>query len=233
MTLNVSYPGVYLSETGTSTISIQNGQAIVPLFINQGAYHPVDKGILCFNSVEELNTRYGVHTGYIYYHSIYSWFKLGGGKCYLALTDDIKKAVQQHDEINLIVTAGFAGNPQVKGAIASQASIISAVNNLADSGKPIFALLDGPQLKIATSDSPTEVMNDFTATSHAAVFYPWCQLKSPFPGDPDTYPTIPASVVAALAIAKTDSTRGAWKAPCNVPVSGITPNYPVTDELQG
>lgn len=232
MALDVTYPGVYVSEQETNTISIQNDKTIVPLFIHRGYSKPADsqgnaeKGILCFNSLQELDDRYGVNRAFAYYWALYSWFKLGGGKCYLALINDIEKAVQQYDEINLIVAAGYAGIPDFNiDDMISQAKFISATTNLAASGKPVFALLDGPRKKITSPDSPKDIMKDFSPTPHAAVFYPWCQF--------DFVRQLAPSVVAALAIAKTDSTRGVWKAPCNVPVSGITPNYRVTDNLQG
>ncbi|MGC6031711.1 hypothetical protein VU661_25050, partial [Enterobacter kobei] len=224
MTLNVSYPGVYLSETGTSTISIQNGQTIVPLFIYRKTTYPSKTYIYKLNNSEDLFNINGNHTGFNYYRSASAWFQSGGGTCYLALIDDIETAVQKYDEINLIVSAGFAGNG-VGEKLGSQSKVIAVVNNLTASGKSMFALLDGPENKINANDSLATIIPDLSATPHAAVFYPWCHS--------DSIPTIPPSVVAALAIAKTDSTRGAWKAPCNVPVSGITPNYPVTDELQG
>ncbi|MGC6031650.1 phage tail sheath family protein [Enterobacter kobei] len=223
MTLNVSYPGIYLSEQNTNTISIPNGQAIVPLFVCSSGSRPSTQGVLYFDSYNDID-KYGKDNGNIYHISISLWFRLGGGKCYMARVPDIEKAVQQYDEINLIVTAGFAGHNSDQ-TMDSQSGVIAAANNLAASGRPVFTLLDGPEKKITQNDLITTIIPGLSSTPHAAVFYPWCQYDS------EKY--LAPSIVAALAIAKTDSTRGAWKAPCNVPISGITPRYPVTDDLQG
>lgn len=138
------------------------------------------------------------------------------------------------DEINLIVSAGYCSNPNYNYGVGTQAELITIANNLADSGRPIFNLLDGPRAEITLSDTQDHIMNNagFSPTPHAAAFYPWCQT----PFLKDIQPIVGGlapSVVAALSIAKTDRTRGVWKAPCNVPVSGITPGYSVTDTIQG
>lgn len=98
MTLNVSYPGVYLSETGTSTISIQNGQTIVPLFvIDNGSFPtkmPISSDGMCFYNFKEV-CEYGNHAGYLYYRSLSGWFDCGGGKCYLAQLKDIENVAKK------------------------------------------------------------------------------------------------------------------------------------------
>ncbi|WP_439412921.1 phage tail sheath family protein [Enterobacter ludwigii] len=235
MTVNVSYPGVYLSELKDSDVAINSSEGIVPLFVSFGAKYPANPGVLCFNNLQEVDAQNGVKTNNIYYHSLYSWFKLGGGRCYLARTDAIKSAVQRYDEINLIVAAGYAGETQKyfnsQSVLDDQSPIINAVNELADSGKTYFLLLDGKQNKMEVDDSLEKIIPGICVTPHAAVFYPWCQLDYPFP-DGKLFPVLAPSVVAALAIAKTDRTRGVWKAPCNVPVSGFTPNFPVSDAFQ-
>ncbi|MGP0906557.1 phage tail sheath family protein [Serratia sp. CY76391] len=224
MTVNVNYPGVYISESDRSGVFVSQGNIIIPLFISFGSRYPSNKGILCFDNRQELDN-YGVHYGYAYYNSLSAWFDAGGGKCYLAQTGDIETAVQKYDEINLIVSAGFAGYQSYNHDMDSQAAVITAVDNLAASGKPVFALLDGPQRVITSSDSAEVIMKDFSATPHAAVFYPWCRS--------DSVEFLAPSIVVALAIVKNDSIRGVWKAPCNIAINGITSIYSVTDELQG
>ncbi|WP_311316596.1 MULTISPECIES: phage tail sheath C-terminal domain-containing protein [unclassified Enterobacter] len=93
-------------------------------------------------------------------------------------------------------------------------------------GKQLFVLLDGPGTKIAADVDPSATMSKYPASPYAAAFYPWAM------SDWATIPVAP-SVVAVVAIALTDRTRGVWKAPANVVINGITPQYPVTDDLQG
>jgi uncharacterized protein len=236
MALEVTYPGVYVSESSEGDLSIAEGDAVVPLILQKYVWHyPNGPDIICLNNLQDL---YDLTKGsgdapppghdwdHMYYRSIYAWFALGGGKCYTCCEGFIDKAVQQYDDINLIVEGG-----KYNGDL-DKSSIVTAVEKLVGSGRPIFALLDGPKSKITSSDSSTEIIK-CPPTSHAAIFYPWC-LAGCFKNvvSASQEPLAP-SIVAAIAIAKTDSTRGVWKAPCNVPVSNVTPYYPVSDDLQG
>ncbi|MHA0273218.1 phage tail sheath family protein [Enterobacter ludwigii] len=225
MTVITSYPGVYLSEQASLNFAITIAETCVPAFAYTYSYNlPPDQQVWHYYSwqdvVKSLNGE--VHSGYTFYNVLYTWFSLGGGECYLIPYPKLEEAVKQYDNITLIVSSG---TDSTEYGTHVQKDVIAAVNNLVAQGYPIFGLFDGPYSKIEADATPQSIMESYPESSHAAVFYPWCSSAS--------NKKIPPSVVAALSIARTDSTRGPWKAPANVVIEGITPKYPVSNDLQG
>lgn len=212
----ISYPGVYLSESLQQKFSVLNTAATVPVFAFR-KYNgiPLGNDIQLFYSWKDFITlQPDTHTGYNYYNSIRLWFMNGGGKCYIANEDHIYEAVSHYEDISLIVANG------------STANILVQFNTLIDNGYPIFGLFDGLETEININDATDNVMKDLPATGYAAVFYPWVIVDW-------TKSAVPPSTAAAIAIAKSDHSRGVWKAPANIVIDGITPKFPVTDTLQG
>lgn len=220
MSVTTTFPGIYNIEDAQPNFSIRTSATAVPVFAyNKGTNDGApDTDVNVFYSWNEFKAIVDEQSDYInadYFKSLYAWFMGGGGKCYLVLTTKIVEAVGQNDDITLLVAAG------------TEMAIVAAINQLTSQGYPVFGLLDGPVAKIAltSTNTPDKVMADYPASAYAAVFYPQCHT--------DTVSGIPASVIAAISIAQTDRTRGVWKAPANVPINGFTPDYPVSDDLQG
>ncbi|ROP62303.1 hypothetical protein EDF81_0788 [Enterobacter sp. BIGb0383] len=225
MTVTTSYPGVYLSEEASLNFSVTRADTMVPAFAYYQYYSlPPGGPNFCFYSWQDVVAAAGDgHFAFIWYTSLYTWFSLGGGKCYLINYDQLEIAVKQFDDITTIVSAGIDSDNLDAN---HQSYVISAVNNIIAQGIKIFALFDGPLDRIAADDTTEAVMERFSSTPYAAVYYPWCSSSG-------KNKKIAPSVIAAVAIALTDRTRGVWKAPANVVINGITPLYPVTDDLQG
>ena len=216
MTITTSYPGVYVSEDTTPRFSITGSTTVVPAFAfqrysNQGA--PATD-INYYHSWQEFYASINTQASYQharYYKSLYTWFMAGGGKCYLVLSGKMQEAVKDFQDITLVVAAG-TGN-----------DIFQGFNQLISSGYKIFGLFDGPEQKITSGAD--EVMKSYPVSAYGAAFYPFCHSDA-------LDDIVPPSVIAAVCIVKTDSTRGVWKAPANFPVEGFTPQFPVSDELQ-
>jgi len=148
-----------------------------------------------------------------YYNTLYLWFSHGGGACYLIDYPEVAK-IATMDDVTLVVSHGWNGE------------LIPLISTLCGPGKNRFVLLDGPKEKIAPDAVSADVTADYPASPYAGTWYPW------FRSDKSTE-LLPPSVIAAISIAKTDRTGGVWKAPAGAAMSGITPAFPVSDELQG
>ena len=218
MTVITSYPGIYVSEDATPGISIATSATAVPAFAFTRASSdgsPADE-VTVFYSWNEASLIF--NSGSIdyaqkdYYKSLYTWFMGGGGKCYLVQADKLEEAIGKNDDITLLVAAGTTGN-----------AFSTAFNSLTSRGYPIFGLFDGPKDKI--TGGADSVMSNLPVSPYGAAFYPWCQSAA--------FTNIPPSVIAAVSMAQTDRSRGVWKAPANQPINGVTPMFPVSDELQG
>lgn len=217
MTVTTSYPGIYLSEDASLSFSVTSSVTAIPLFLRDrcAGNHLPDGAVYIFNSFAEFQSISDINkdTSWTFYNVIKAWFFNGGGKCYMSGAASVTEIVGMYDDITLVVAAGTDNQHY------------SDFLDLVNQGYRLFGLFDSQDEKIKTSDSPDTIMAGFASSNSAAVYYPWCNA--------DWGGKVPPSVVAAIAIAKTDSTRGPWKAPANVVIEGITPQYPVSDDLQG
>jgi phage tail sheath protein FI len=98
-----------------------------------------------------------------------------------------------------------------------------------------FLIVDSP----AAADKPEEMEKaitgaDLPKTDYAAVYYPWIKIADPLAGG--RLKTVAPSGTMAGVYARTDSTRGVWKAPAGteatlIGVQGVV--YPLTDRENG
>ncbi|RJF58567.1 phage tail sheath family protein [Serratia inhibens] len=216
MAIITSYPGVYSSEDALPNFSISHSATVVPVFFtsrNEDGV-PKDKAVQHYQSWADVKK--AVPEDYWnmrYYNVLYLWFSHGGGECYLVDYSNVKD-VAALDDVTLIVST------------YRNEFVIPQIPLLTGPGKNRFVLLDGPEKRITPDSVPAEVTADLPESPYAAAWYPGVY------SDKSTI-VIPPSVIAAISIAKTDRTRGVWKAPANVAVNGVTPRFPVSDDLQG
>ncbi|AKA38456.1 phage tail sheath family protein [Yersinia ruckeri] len=215
MTINTSYPGVYIEELNSLALSVSNSATAVPVFA-VGAEKGIvrdEKEIIRINSwMDYLNLEGKFNNTDTLAISLRAYFTNGGGYCYLINTDKLEALVPTLDDVTLLVAAGE--------------NIQTAVDTLCTPGRGLFAILDGPKTLLTRDD--VEVAQDkYTSTPFAAVYYPWLTADW---ADAD----IPPSAVMAGVYASVDLSRGVWKAPANVTLKGgLEPKFLVTDELQG
>jgi phage tail sheath protein FI len=208
MPTTVSYPGVYIEEDASPSISVSISATAVPII----AVYAWAGAAVKFNSYLEFISYIGswdtgtTDTNLI---SVRAYFENGGGPCYIVEDDRLVDEVPKYSDITLIVAAGR--------------DINSAVATLCTPGSGLFAILDGPQTEITDGNAA----NDYSATPHAAVYYPWLSVDW-------TTGDIPPSAVAAGLYCRSDRTRGVWKAPANISIaSNYKPLFKVSDDLQG
>lgn len=208
MTVATSYPGVYISEDASLNLSVAHTPTAVPAFIHNESS---PAGILRLTAWTEIAQQSpGVNPGNSLYNALRLWFNLSGGICYIVKENSIDN-VDTYDDITLLVANGTT-------------ALQGKINTLCHAGSGRFALLDGPNKQLTSADDATAMPD----TPDAAAWYPW--LKATVNNQSVD---IAPSVAAAIAIAQTDRSRGVWKAPANVVLNGLTPAFPVSDDLQG
>lgn len=208
MTIVTSYPGVYISEDASLSLTLAHTATAVPVFIHDAAIPNAPDQITRFVSWPEVQAL-GVPVSHPIYTTLKLWFGLSGGPCYIAESSQLLN-LNAFDEISLLVANGTQ-------------DVADNLVALCEAGKGRFALLDGPRDRI---DGAKDVMKDYPQSAFAAAWYPWLTVSW-------SEMRVPPSVAAAIGISITDRSRGVWKAPANVVINGLTPVFPVTDELQG
>ncbi|KOY63755.1 phage tail protein [Photorhabdus heterorhabditis] len=215
-----TYPGVYIEEDASLSLSVRSSATAVPVFavadgtddsklntpirVNSWLEYLTRKADKKFDPDNKLDI------------ALRAYFINGGGYAYLIKTKDLEKQVPKLDDVTLLVAAGE--------------DIKSAVTTLCQSGKGLFAIFDGPTDQIPSDKEPDNILTPYPSTHHAAVYYPWLTADW---GANKTSVDIPPSAVIAGIYASVDNSRGVWKAPANVPIQGgLQPKYPVTDDLQ-
>ncbi|MGV7961253.1 phage tail sheath subtilisin-like domain-containing protein [Photorhabdus tasmaniensis] len=216
MPTTTTYPGVYIEEDASLSLSVRTSATAVPVFAAADGNLFINDYSRINSWLEYLKLKSGpFSSANVLDISLRAYFINGGGYCYLVKTKDLTAQVPKLNDVTLLVAAGE--------------DIKEAVSTLCQSGKGLFAIFDGPQNDTNIKE-PDTVLQPYTATHYGAVYYPWLTAKW---GENKTYVDIPPSAVMAGIYASVDNSRGVWKAPANVPVQGgLQPKYPVTDDLQ-
>ncbi|MBS9427407.1 phage tail sheath family protein [Photorhabdus hainanensis] len=224
MTIDTSYPGVYIEEDASLALSVRSSATAVPVFAvaNDNKFLSADY-IRISSWLDYLTRKDGQFDPDDKLDvSLRAYFINGGGYCYLIKTEELVNQVPKLDDVTLLVAAGE--------------NITTAVDTLCQPGKSLFTIFDGPVTQIDSNQKPDEVLKIYTVTAYGAVYYPWLTAEW---GEKDkegkrASVNIPPSAVMAGIYASVDNSRGVWKAPANVPIQGgLQPKYPVTDDLQG
>ncbi|MBS9440733.1 phage tail sheath family protein [Photorhabdus heterorhabditis] len=213
MPTTTTYPGVYIEEDASLSLSIRSSATAVPVFAVANG-HPLipQKPFIRINSWLEYLTLKGgpFNSNEKLDISLRAYFINGGGYGYLVKTQNLEAQVPKLDDVTLLVAAGE--------------DIKSAVTTLCQSGKGLFAILDGPTEELKSDSQPG---TNYDSSPFAAVYYPWLTADW-------TNIHIPPSAAIAGIYCSVDRTRGVWKAPANVILQGgVKPKFKVTDDLQG
>ncbi|KVN28373.1 phage tail sheath family protein [Burkholderia ubonensis] len=219
MPITTSYPGVYIEELNSLSISVSSSATSVPVFAVgvDSPFQNVTRISSWMDYQRKVQSFYGANPDAvsgddILYVSMRTYFENGGGYCFLVPTEELISEVPKLIEATTLVAAGQ--------------DITEAVAQLCQDGNCMFAILDGPTTDL--SEEPDSGANAIYNTPYAAVYYPW--LKAKWAGDT----LIPPSAAMAGVYCKVDLTRGVWKAPANITLQGgVWPQYAVTDDLQG
>lgn len=206
MPVTPSYPGVYIEELASQSLSIIGGATAVPVIAVKDddkkikEVSKVTSWLEFMAKVEAFDPSTTLHV------SVKTYFENGGGYCYLIPVSQLEAEVPKLDDVTLLVAAGQ--------------DIVSVADKLCVAGASLFAILDGENVE--APKKPTSDIGEF-----GAVYYPW--LRADW-----TNEDIPPSAAVAGAYCSVDRERGVWKAPANVALKGgVKPKYKVSDATQG
>jgi phage tail sheath protein FI len=121
------------------------------------------------------------------------------------------QALKDAESISIIAAPGQT-DPVVQGELINQCELL----------RYRFAVLDGEQNPAGGSVNAILAHRDQYDTSYAAYYVPWLQITLTGQNSTNQKVYLPPSGHVAGIYAGTDSSRGVWKAPANVPVQNIT-----------
>lgn len=188
-------PGVYVNEAQAVRLSVTTGATAVPAFVctagnlEGGADY---KKINSWLSVHDALSVAGKAAPIVRALQIY--FENGGGYCYAIEVEKLDVALDQLDDVTLLVQAGSEGTAG-KLKLASENTTIFCIYDAAQSG------VDGSPLT-----SPLD-----SVSTQGAAYGPKLQRENAF---------YAASAAVAGVYCRVDRERGVWKAPANVAIEG-------------
>ncbi len=238
--LVVNYPGVYVKEDTSLSLSVGSSATAVPVIFFKSTDAEFIKDLTAIDTWLSFIKKYPPGKSVLYYtaleKSMRSYFDNGGGRCYIAPDTksvdtgylvSLADAILSKGDVTLLVQAGTPSD--TFEAIVEQ-----------DSLNKIFVIYDGAP--VINTDSkfesdPKIIYEGYKRKEQGAVYYPGLKTTQYLPPDENGIPTVsyvsPSAAVAGV-YCKTDSLRGVWKAPANVAiVGGLTPEFNITDHQQG
>lgn len=223
-----AYPGVYIEEDLSPGLNILSSETAVPVFVFSGGF-PIDSSeLLQIDSwldflalLVDGVTDFEVFEADALYNSVKYYFINGGGRCYVSDYNSLGvNLLNNPGLITLVVEAGIS-------RMEANDFFFGLLDDIRAAGCNVFALCDslGGREELLTG-SPVNDMAHCTSSDHAAVYGPW------FTNSKGHY--VPPSAIAAALIARTDNTRGVWKAPANIAVAGdLTLTLHFSKEVHG
>ena len=236
-------PGIYIEEISVFPPSVAQAETTIAIFIgctekaieNGASLLQTPKQV---QSLIEYQNFFGgaaiAGNSFCLYESIRLFFDNGGGKCYIISTGNYANPVSFADlhtgllnsqtvPASVLVMPDAVYLPAAQDFFALQQNMLQQCAEL----RTRFAILN-------TREPSQHVFNDIQHfrdgtgsdnLSWGATYYPWLVLNNA--------KKIPPCGAIAGIYAKTDNSRGVWKAPANVSVNGISGlTNSITDALQ-
>lgn len=151
-------------------------------------------------------------------HAVFGFFNNGGTSCYVVRVVDegnitaALTTLSAIEEISMVAAPGLVAD-------ASHASLVSYAT-----GQQQFAILDFAESKTVT-ELTALTAQQLQASPYAAAYYPWLQVFDPaahLQKIGDGMVMVPPSGHIAGVYARSDAARGAFKAPANEALLGVT-----------
>lgn len=210
MPITTSYPGIYIEELHSSSMSVSGSATAVPAFAiadTDAVFTKPERISSWLNYMEKKAGAFDPKS--VRDVSIRTYFENGGGYCYLVPVSQLDAEIPKLDDVTLLVSAGQ--------------DISSVVSTLCSAGGNIFAILDGPLDETILPDWD----HSYDELANTAIYYPWLTAEW-------SEVNIPPSSAIAGAYCLNDRSRGVWKAPANITLlGGVQPLFKVTDDMQG
>ncbi len=234
--MKIKRPGKYFQEITSGIQSIERLTTSTSAFVGISEKGPQDHALLISSFVEFQITFGGFLKGNCLAYSVLQFFENGGTRLYIArvsLKDS--RAPNESDyqntfslldpipDINLIAVPGI-GSP----------SMVSFGSGYCEKRGNCFFLGD----MNLTDDSLTDAQNFINSinikNSFGSVYFPWIRIKDPVGFSRNSIAVPPSGSVASI-FARTDITRGVWKASAGIESAikgavGITANISDTEQ---
>lgn len=164
-------------------------------------------------------------------HAVFGFFNNGGSSCYVVRAtgaselDGALSALAAVDEVAMIAAPGLANVTAYSKLIShcellkDRVAILDSVESDADFGNGTFTKLES----VAAGTTVGRPQN----STYAAFYFPWLQVSDPATslianGKGDGLVYVPPSGHVAGVYARSDATRGVFKAPANEALMGVT-----------
>jgi len=212
--VTTSYPGVYVEEVSSGVRPIEGVSTSTTAFVGETEKGPLDR-VFMLTSYAEFEAEYGkpLKAHWLSY-AVQQFFDNGGTRLYIARVAPQKEIVPNEIDYQKAF-ALLDAIPDISIIAVPGMGSLGMVNFGADycerRGDCFF--IGDMDLSV---DAPVKaehfVGGLHTSSSHAAVYFPWLRLKNPNRTSLAPLFVPPSGAVAGL-YARTDASRGVWKAP--------------------
>jgi Bacteriophage tail sheath protein len=199
-------PGVYIEEVPFSARPIQGVSTSTAGFVAVTGHGPLLGPLTSFADFQRVATpNLGINLPL----AVRGFFENGGQRCFvsqIAATDPLESGLAALDQQAISVVC-CPDDPTIHNA----AAVIAAD---CDKRKDRICILQSPRpvIPVATHQPPVR-------SSYAAYYYPWITVAS-LQG-PSTVTIPPCGHLAGVYV-QTDTARGVWVAPTDIPLAGVT-----------
>jgi phage tail sheath protein FI len=199
-------PGVYIEEVPFASRPIQGVSTSTAGFVAVTGRGPLMGPVTSFADFERVATP---NLGANLPLAVRGFFENGGQRCFIsqiAATDPLESGLAALDAQAISVVC-CPDDPTIQNAAAAMAAHC-------DKRKDRICILQSPRpiVPVATHQPPVH-------SSYAAYYYPWISVASL--NGASTITISPCGHLAGI-YAQTDTARGVWVAPANVPLAGVT-----------
>lgn len=209
MPTSLTYPGVYVQELPSWAHHITGVATSVTAFIGPARRGLINRPVRVA-SFPKFEERFGglshaLETGY----AVRQYFRNGGRKAWVVRVAKNPNQKQLQAGLGALVAVKLLNLLVLPGVTAPAAVALAAEYC---QKRRAFLVVDAPARAKTPAEMEAAVRNlSFECKSHAAVYYPWIKIADPLNNDqPRVSP--PSGTVAGM-IARTDASRGVWKAP--------------------
>ncbi|MEW2530638.1 phage tail sheath C-terminal domain-containing protein [Streptomyces sp. NPDC047071] len=218
--------GIHIEETLDPSLAVAPGETAVPVFI--GEFGDAFSGVTPVSGWLEVDRLVGSADGVGPWLTVglRAYFQNGGGRCYLANTKDgtleeTLAAVDGYQDVTVLVAPGLWDQGADRAGEWARALAAYAAAHRA-----MVILHPDRDHGAEEAGAAVEAWSLGSGTRpYAAVYHPWLVPS----GQDEAIPPVGA---VAGAWAACDRSRGVWKAPANIVLSGATPLHRTTDSDQ-
>jgi phage tail sheath protein FI len=224
----VKRPGTYITSPQQNIPAIAQVETAIPVFIGysqKAIYQKMDatNQIINIGSLGEYEQIFGGNTrGSYLWESIKLFYENGGGKCVIISVGSSaqpinRSALEKGLDLSRKAKVQMVVIPDAVGLRASDFyQIQKKMLSVCGSMKDRFAILNTlkPFSNVSKDITGFRVNTSGSNLSFGAAYYPWLITSA---GQ-----TVPPVGAIAGVFAKTDRSRGVWKAPANVSLQGVS-----------